>query len=736
MTPTPADNGETATPKAGPPRAALPLGADGPPKAAPPPPAGGPPKAAPPPGSGGPPKSAPPPGAGGPPKSAAPPTAGGPPKASLPPGAPKPAASATPAAPAAAKPGAGAKGPAPLAPTSAQLEQLQAKFGATTIVPAPYIGMLIKDNTQLRAMVEFIRDELNFDTLTSLTAVDYIKDGHIEMVYHFTKISGGVPITLKARVPRPSGNDKTEPISSITGVFPGADFQEREVYDLYGVVFQDHPDLRRILLWEGFGGWPMRKDWKEAYFEEDTKPFDNRWPGGHHQLIEERVPWEDNLIYPEGFDPSALNDQDAGLYETMQATSVAIPSANYAVHGANVVAGIPVAAMGNAPVAEIDVNQDGLADIDQIKTDEIIVNMGPQHPSTHGVLRLVLKLDGETITDAKLVLGYLHRNHEKIGERNTWLHNIPFTDRLDYITGIYNEWGYVLGVEKMMNLVTTPRVEYLRVIMGELTRIQSHFWGIGFLLNDLGAFFTPALYFLTERDFAIDLFESVTGSRMMCNYMRFGGVSRDLNETQLARVRELVFERYPRAIDELEELLNDNEIIKARTIGCGYMSAERSIAYSLTGPCLRAAGVPYDLRRADPYGYYDRFDFNVPVLFGGDVYDRYRVRVMEMRESLKIMQQALNQLDTETKVGDIQGGKKAYNHRVPAGQCYSRVETPKGELGYYLVSEGNQNPYRYHIRSGSFINLNSLKEMTVGQKVADAVVILGSLDIVLGEVDR
>ena len=749
-------------PKAGPPKASPPPGAGGPPKASPPPPSaapapGGPPKAAPPPSVSGPPKAAPPP-SGSPPKAAAPPSAGGPPKAaapppggapkpptgapppSAPPGAPKPTATAAPAGPKPAAPlaagGPGAKGAAPLAPVSAELEQLQGKFGAAAIEPAPYVGMLLKDNVKLRQVAEFIRDDLKFDILSSVTAVDYLKDNLIEVVYHFSKISGGAPMTLKARLARPSGNDKTEPLPSITVVYPGADFQEREVYDMYGVDFQDHPDLRRILLWEGFGGWPMRKDWKEAYFEGDTKPFENRWPGGHHELIEERVPWEDNLIYPAGFDPAIETDPDAGLYATMQTKTASIPVSAYQNSGSMVVDGIPIQGMANTPVAEIDVDRNGLADFDELRTDEIIVNMGPQHPSTHGVLRLVLRLDGETVTDAKLVLGYLHRNHEKIGERNTWLHNIPFTDRLDYITGIYNEWGYVLGVEKMMNLVTTPRVEYLRVIMGEMTRLQSHFWGIGFLLNDLGAFFTPALYFLTERDFAIDLFESVTGSRMMCNYMRFGGVSRDLNEAQLARVRELVFERYPRAIDELEELLNDNEIIKARTIGCGYMSAERSIAYSLTGPCLRAAGVPYDLRRVQPYGYYDRFDFDVPVLFGGDVYDRYKVRVMEMRESLKILQQALNQLDTETKVGDIQGGKKAYTHRVPAGQHYARVETPKGELGYYLVSDGGQNPYRYHIRSGSFINLNSLKEMTVGQKVADAVVILGSLDIVLGEVDR
>ena len=595
----------------------------------------------------------------------------------------------------------------------------------------------MKEPKQAAAIAKFVRDELGYDTLSSLTATDYLKEGYIEVVYHFSRIAGGPPITLKARVPRKTGVELTEPVASLVAVYPGAEYQEREVYDMYGVPFEGHPDLRRILLWEGFHGWPMRKDWKEAYFEGETKPFENRWPGGKHELLEERVPWADNLSYPDGFNPVGyVNDTERDLYATMQDVSVPIPAGNYAANGTAVIDGIPMMATAGAGVAELDVDGNGITDFDEIKTDEIIINMGPQHPSTHGVLRMALKLDGETVTDLKLVLGYLHRNHEKIGERNTWLHNIPFTDRLDYIIGMYNEWGYVHAVEKMMNITPTPRVEYLRIIMGELTRIQSHFWGIGFLLNDLGAFFTPALYFLTERDYAIDLFEAVSGSRLMCNYMRFGGVSRDMTESQLARARELAFERYPRAVDELETLINDNEIIKSRTIGVGYMSAERSIAYSLTGPCLRAAGVPYDLRRVDPYGYYDRFDFDVPVLYGGDVYDRYRVRVMEMRESIKIMQQALNQLDSETKVGDIQAGKKAYNHRVPAGQHYGRVETPKGELGYYLVSEGNQNPYRYHIRSSSFINLNSLKEMTLGYKVADAVVILGSLDIVLGEVDR
>ncbi len=643
-------------------------------------------------------------------------------KPAMKPGAPVPPAAkpAAPAGDAAAKPAAAAAHgkAAPVAAkakTDPDMDQLMQAFADGAIVPADYLGVMVAEPGKLLEVARYVRDTLKYDMLSNLTAVDYLKEGVIELVYQVTRSTGGAPFTYKTRVPRKSGNDLTDTVPSLVPVYAGAEFQEREVYDMYGVPFSNHPDLRRILMWEGFNGWPMRKDWKEAYYEGDTKPFESRWPGGDHKLAEDRVPWEDNLNYPAGFDPLTFKEHpDGNIYESMQAP----------------------AATAAGTVVEIDANHNGLYDEEELKTDEIIVNMGPQHPSTHGVLRMALKLDGETVTDLKLVLGYLHRNHEKIGERNTWLHNIPFTDRLDYIVAMSNEVGYVNAVEKGMGIKPTERVEYLRVIMQELTRIQSHFWGIGFLLNDLGAFFTPALYGITERDFILDIFESIGGSRLMPNYMRFGGVNRDLTEKQLTDIKYLVYERLPAAIDEYEELIADNEIVKSRTIGCGYLSAERSINYSLTGPCLRAAGVPYDLRRSDPYGIYDRFDFKVPVLFGGDVYDRYRVRVMEMRESIKILRQALEQMDANTRWGDIQAGKKAYNHRVPAGQYYARVETPKGELGFFVVSDGGQNPYRYHIRSTSFINLNSLREMTVGQKVADAVVILGSLDIVLGEVDR
>lgn len=593
-----------------------------------------------------------------------------------------------------------------LATLTPEMTSLQQHFGADLIQPAPNEGVLITDSAKLADVAHFLRDELHLESITNATAVDYVKEGYIELVYHAQHVTGGLPLCFKTRVSRADADATRVGLPSLTPLYPGVEFQEREIYDLYGVRFNGHPDLRRILLWEGFNGYPMRKDWHEPYYALDAKPYDTRWPAGHHKLDEERVPWGDNVNYPPDFDPAEYTrNPDEGLYDTMYKET-------------------PPQGSTDTPYQDTG-----------IKTDELIVNMGPQHPSTHGVLRMVVKLDGETITDLKLVLGYLHRNHEKIAERNTWLHNIPYTDRLDYITGMPNELGYVLGVEKLMKIKPTERADYLRVIMCELTRVASHFWSIGFLLNDLGAFYTPALYFITEREFVMDLFDEITGSRMMNNYMRFGGVARDVTPAQLDKIRALVNERFPKAIDEMERLLSDNEIVRMRTIGVGYMPADRCVAYSVTGPVLRASGVPYDLRRADPYSLYDRFDFDVPVLYGGDVYDRYRVRVLEMRQSLRILEQALAQIE-QTKPGDIQAGRKAYIHRVPAGEVYSRVETPKGELGFYMVSDGGQNAYRYHVRSASFINLTALKEMTIGMKVADAVVILGSLDIVLGEVDR
>jgi len=329
-------------------------------------------------------------------------------------------------------------------------------------------------------------------------------------------------------------------------------------------------------------------------------------------------------------------------------------------------------------------------------------------------------------------MGYLHRNHEKIGERNTFLQNMPYTDRLDYLSPMSNNFGYALAVEKLMNIAVPERAEYIRVIMAELTRIANHCMAIGALLNDLGAFFTPLIYLFEERELILDVFEAVAGSRMMCNYFRFGGVARDFPEGTLEKIRDIVFERLPRKIDEMDRFLSENEIVRSRAIGQGILSTEDAIKYSAAGPLLRGSGVPYDVRRAEPYSIYDRFEFDVVVRSNGDIYDRYMVRLEEMRQSVRIIQQAVRQIPG----GQIQTGKPQYQVRVPAGESYGRVEGPKGELGFYIISTGKPNPWRYHVRAPSFINVTAFGPMCIGQKIADTVAILGSIDIVLGELDR
>ncbi|HXF64381.1 MAG TPA: NADH-quinone oxidoreductase subunit C [Caldilineaceae bacterium] len=550
---------------------------------------------------------------------------------------------------------------------------------------------------KLLDFLTFLRDEESYDLLSSVTCVDYsaykgkARAGiaeRFDVVYHlYSTKKGGGPVVLHVRVP----DDETVP--SATSVYPGANLQEREVYDLYGIKFAGHPNLRRILLWEGFNGHPMRKDWKEAYFEEENKPFKSRHPNGHYVFHEDKLPWGENATYPAGWDPDTWQE--------------------------------PVAYV---PVSQAPEDDDGF----EVATESIVVNLGPHHPSTHGVFRMITRIEGETILALEPEMGYLHRNHEKIGERNTWLMNMPFTDRLDYINSMSNNLGYALAVEKLAGIEVPERANYIRIIMAELSRIVNHMWSIGFILNDLGALQTPALYAIEEREMILDLFEEVSGSRMMCNYMRFGGVVRDLTPGWADRAKYLVHERIPRALDELDRLLSGNEIVKARGRGVGYLSPKDLIALSVSGPLIRAAGIPYDIRKAEPYCIYDRFDFDIPTLQGSDIYDRYYIRLLEARESVRILRQALRDLPE----GEVLGGKGGYTLRAPEGEVYHRIEAPKGELGFYLVSDGKTNPYRYHVRAPSYINLNALGPMSVGYKVADAVVILGAIDIVLGEVDR
>jgi NADH-quinone oxidoreductase subunit D/NADH-quinone oxidoreductase subunit C/D len=552
-----------------------------------------------------------------------------------------------------------------------------------------YSGWIL-DSTNLLVFATALRDELGYDYLSSVTAVDYLPEGKMEVVYHVYKTTGGAGVVFKIQVPRA---DPIE-VPSLVSIYPGAEFQEREAWDLFGIKFTGHPDLRRILMWEGFAGHPMRKDWHEPYFEEEAKPLKSRWPDGKIIMAESKNLYGDNIAYPGGFKPDNQTfDPEKALYEALRAYQ---------------------------------------KDEVGLDTDHIIVNMGPQHPSTHGVFRVAVVLDGEKIVNLKPVMGYLHRNHEKIGERNTFIMNMPYTDRLDYLASMSNNFGYALAVEKLMNVRPTERSEYIRVMMAEMTRVSNHLFLIGTLLNDLGAYFTPMLYALEERELLLDIFEAVAGSRMMCNYFRFGGVARDLPEGTLQKIKDLFFERLPRKIDEIDRFLSENEIIRSRGIGQGVLTAEDAVKYSAAGPLLRASGIPYDVRRAEPYSIYDRFEFDVVVRTNGDIYDRLMVRFDEIRQSIRIVQQAVKQLPD----GPVMALKPMYQVRVPPGEAYGRVEGPKGELGFYVVSNGKPTPWRYHVRAPSFINLTAFGPICIGQKVADLVAVLGSIDIVLGEVDR
>ena len=369
-----------------------------------------------------------------------------------------------------------------------------------------------------------------------------------------------------------------------------------------------------------------------------------------------------------------------------------------------------------------------------LKTEELQLNIGPQHPSTHGVFRMVATIDGETVVHLEPVFGYLHRNHEQLGEAHSYLMIMPFTDRLDYFNSMINNFGYALAVEKLAGIEVPERAQYIRVIMAELSRILNHATALGFMINDMGAWQTALLWGMREREKILDLFEMVSGTRMMCNYMRFGGVIRDI-DAEWVRELEALLVGLPHFFDDFERLLNDNEVMLTRARGVGILPKELAISYSVTGPLLRGSGIPYDVRKAEPYGIYDRFSFDIPIGTVGDIYDRYLVRIEEMRQSYRILQQAVEQLP-DAQGGHINPKVKQQSLKPPVGDAYARVEGRKGELGFYLVSDGSGNPYRYKIRARSFINLSALSDMCRGHKVADVVVILGSIDIVMGEVDR
>ena len=407
----------------------------------------------------------------------------------------------------------------------------------------------------------------------------------------------------------------------------------------------------------------------------------------------------------------------------------------------------------------------------EVRQETMIINMGPQHPSTHGVLRLLLELDGETVIRCKPIVGYLHTGIEKNTEYRTWVQGVAYVTRADYLSPFFNELAYCLSVERLLGIEAPPRAQVLRVLLCELNRIASHLVWIATGSLELGAV-SMMLYGFRERELILDIFEAVTGLRMNHAYIRPGGVIMDLPEDGPRRIARFL-DAMPARIDDYERILNDNPIWLERNVGVGVLSAEDALAFGVTGPLLRAAGVAVDLRKDEPYGGYETYDFDVPIRTEADSYARYLVRIAEMRESLRIAEQALARLEEpgpvmvqDPKVGwpvklsvgpDGIGNDEAYLHhimeesmealihhfkmvtqgvRVPAGEVYTTVESPRGELGYYVVSTNEHRPYRVKIRDPSFVNLQAVPTMVEGGLIADAIAVIASLDPVMGGVDR
>ncbi|MBP9681215.1 MAG: NADH-quinone oxidoreductase subunit D [Bacteriovorax sp.] len=375
-----------------------------------------------------------------------------------------------------------------------------------------------------------------------------------------------------------------------------------------------------------------------------------------------------------------------------------------------------------------------LGDQEVLKSDLLTLNMGPQHPATHGVLRVEIKTDSEIVVEAIPHLGYLHRCFEKHTEHLDYRGIIPFVDRMDYLAAMSMEWGYALTVEKMLGTEVPKRAEYIRVLVAELQRIASHLIFFGTYAIDLGAF-TPFLYAFQDREEILRLFEELSGARMLYNYVWIGGVWNDINDEQLKRIETFV-DRFEVDLKKYHNLVGENKIFIGRTANVGIVTKEQAYDYGATGPVLRGSGVQWDLRKTRPYGYYEKFEFDIPVGVGekgsvGDCWDRYHVRVQEVFESVKIIRQVLAGIEEGPVMGKVPKIIK-----VPAGEIYLRTECPRGELGYHLISDGGKTPYRLKVKSSCFTHVSMLPIMAPGQMIADLVASIGSIDIVLGEVDR
>jgi len=543
-------------------------------------------------------------------------------------------------------------------------------------------------------ILSYLRDSRGYDMLKDVTGLDYGGGRPIQALYQLWSTKESRPLRVKTELPldRPK-------LKSIYGVWRASDWLEREAYDMFGITFEGHPDLRRMLMPENYEeGYPLRKDF----------PLRGRFTRAEQTR-------------------RALSRDLEDIY-SMQELSVA---------------------------AALDRSRRGSSGTEPgLATQNMILNIGPQHPATHGVLRIVVELDGEKIIKCTPHIGYLHTGFEKLGEYRTWNQNVPLTDRMDYLAPMMYNIGYALAVERLLGIEVTPRCEVIRVICMELNRVLSHLIWVGTTAIDIGAF-TPFLYTFQERERIYNLHEAYVGARMTTSASRIGGMIADVPPGWLDGVREFV-ETFPKTLDETDRLLTQNAIWIGRTQGVGVMGAEASINNGLCGPNLRASGVAYDVRKDKPYLNYESYDFDVPVGEYGDTYDRYLVRMEEMRQSLRILQQALDRVPDgpinvedpriilppkSTVMNSIDGMISHFKLvmeglKVPAGEVWYSIESSKGELGIFLVADGGPKPVRVRYRTPSFMNMSNLGALVEGEMIADVIAVNASIDIVLGEIDR
>lgn len=574
-------------------------------------------------------------------------------------------------------------------------EEIRQKFPTAQLVPQETrdgISTFWTSQENVREISRFLKCDIQkpYRMLYDLTAIDSreLSDGlnlfksDFALVYHFLSFERNSDVRIK--VPLSTSSLSTQ---TLTDIWPSANWYEREIWDMFGITFDGHPHLKRILMPPSWEGHPLRKDYPARATE--MGPF-------HLPDQKEKAEQAALQFHPE----------DWGLKRSKDST------------------------------------------------DFMFLNLGPHHPGTHGVLRIILQLDGEQIVDAIPDIGYHHRGAEKMGERQSWHTYIPYTDRVDYLAGVMNNFPYVLAVEKLAGIEVPQRAQIIRVMLAELFRIASHLVWYGTFAQDLGAL-SPVFYMFTDRERILEIIEAICGARMHPNWFRIGGVAQDLPQGWEEKVLQFVH-YLPKRLSEYDRLVMQNRIFKGRTQGVGQFSLDEAVEWGVTGPALRACGFKWDFRKERPYSGYENFDFDIPTAQNGDCYDRAVVRIEEMRQSLRIIEQCVQHMppgpykashpaatpppkertlfDIETLIThflDVSWGPV-----IPKGEAHIAVEATKGNNGYYLISDGNTHPYRVRIRTPSFPHMQMLPLISRGQMVPDLLAILGAMDYVLADVDR